>query len=597
MPFKGLVNPQDKNTIHLSTNPKIKLAYTSPNASDNVDLIISDSRSRKPFILEGEGAENYELDENYLPPVQGKILQRPVNIRFFPLYITYDGSTTLTYEALLYQFEGTGDKESGIVEGTGNNRKLRKTTITVNRYSSAFRRNSLESESDVSYTVDIPIYDSLDSLEPHYMTINKDNYRPGSYDWFKMSGYTKLNWLYTGRPEGGNLQASVLSSYYYDASHFYIDKQQHSYASFVYDLANTMPGPIKGAPTQPLNVRIQLDISLHTYETPDKSTATTSGSIDDDVNTNPSDADKVRFSAREMRLSCKDVTGEPTPIIFTDPKLIGGRTGDKSANYVINDVINAYCFIIPKRIGIYIIPKSTKVYDGTDSIEYETQLNGIVSGDEVDIPQDCRPLIRIADSKVGKWRVHENELCQLTGRDAKNYQLDWMTLAKRDDENKIIGINGTNKVVTITKRPVWCKCSEIRFLRSQHRLQFLLKLENVIDGDDVHLNSDGYANYMDWISNNEAYIGVDIDADYGLDSWSVNYDACNIPFSMLDDGSDVTLQINAYDKDLMYEITTEIRNGELWSSIPLALSGKDASNYKLETTILENIPIRIIDIH
>lgn len=596
MPFKGLVNPQDKNTIHLSTNPKIKLAYTSPNASDNVDLIINDSRSRKPFILEGEGAENYELDENYLPPVQGKILQRPVNIRFFPLYKTYDGSTTLRYP-LLYQFEGTGDKESGIVEGTGNTRELRKTTITVNRYSSAFSCNALESESDVSYTVDIPIYDSLYSLEPHYMTINRDNYRPGSYGWFKMSGYTKLNWLDSSRFEGGNLQASVSSSYDCDSSHFYIDKQLHSYASLVYDLANTMPGPIKGTPTQPLNVRIQLDISLGRYETPDKSIATTSGGIENDVNTNPSDADKVRFSAKEIKIPSKDVTGELTPLIFTDPKLIGGRTGDKSANYVINDIINAYCFIIPKRIGIYILPKSTKVYDGTDNIEYETQLNDIVSGDSVDIPQDCRPLIRTESSKVGKWRVHENELCQLTGKDAKNYQLDWMTLCKKDDNNELVSIGGTTKVVTITKRPVWCKCSEIRFLRSQHRLQFLLKLENVIDGDDVNISSEGYTNYLDWISNNEAYIGVDIDTDYEVDSWSVNYDACNIPFSMLDDGSDVTLQINAYDKDIMYEITTQIRNGELWYSIPLQLIGKDANNYKLETTVLENIPVKIIDTH
>ena len=585
MPFKGLVNPEEKNTIHLSNNRNIRLAYTTPNAGENIDMIIDDPTIHKPFELEGEGSENYELDVSSIPPIQGTILPRPVNVKFYPICKVYDGTTDIrgarNSPYLLYTFEPTGEENSGIIQGTGSQRKLRRLKFSKSGYTNIL---------NAMYIIDIPVYKKIDDKSPVYLIANDLPYNYSDSNTY----YGDLHALRPGQYEFDAGMSIV--SYSIDSIPYSVLDNKYTYTNWIYNPTNAVPTLIRATSKSPLNGRLNLQVTISSYQniTTSSQTATPVGKVYIE-----SDIDKVTVYADSMELTTKEVTNEPNPILFTGLRLAKGIGGDKSSNYKINELVNAYCYIIPKRIGVTVTQDDTKVYDGTTDIGYSVELTGIIEGDDIKISENSAPIIKLNSAKVGSRTVQRNLLPELSGRDAKNYTLDWIKLA-----------NTARKTATITARPVWCKCSAIRWLRSQHKLEFMLTLENVIDGDDVKLCSEWGNDWFDFVSERGAFAGAVVSDQYRFDYESyeesdgilsfiyyVECDENSIPFSLLSDASDVSIEIEAYDPEFTDKTKFTVRNGELWSTMLIELTGKDANNYELQNTQLTNIPITIVDIH
>ena len=579
MPFKGLVNPEEKNTIHLSSNGNIRLAYTTPNAGKNIDMIIDDPTIHKPFELEGEGSENYELDESSIPPIQGTILPRPVNVKFYPICKVYDGTTdirgTKNSSYLLYTFESTGEENSGIIQGTGSQRKLRRLHFSISGYTRI---------PNAMYIIDLPVYKKIDDRTPVYLLANDLPYNYNDH----ITYYGDLHALTPGKYEfNGSSAFSV--DYSIDSVPYNVLDSKYTFTNWIYNPTNAVPTLIRATSKSPLNGRLNLQVIIDTYQsiTAASQTATPVGKVYVE-----SDIDKVTVYADSMELTTKDVTNKPNPIIFTGLRLAKGLGGDKSSNYKINELINAYCYIIPKRIGITITQDATKIYDGTTDIGYSAELTGIVEGDDIKISENSAPIIKLNSAKVGSRTIQRNLLPELSGKDAKNYTLDWIKLA-----------DARKKTATITARPVWCKCSAVRWLRSQHKLEFMLTLENVIDGDDVKLCSEWDDDWFNFVSERGAFVGIVTSDQYRFDydihssTYYVECDESSLSFSLLSDASDVSIEIEAYDPEYTDKTKFTVRNGELWSTMLIELTGKDASNYELQNTQLTNIPITIVDIH
>lgn len=538
MKLTGFLTDQDVNTIKLTTGTVV-LEYDDATAGHKKPIHIDPRYAESFFELEGTNSSNYVLDKASLSGIRGDILPRPINIRFFTLCKEYDGSEIFDNAYLRYRICSAADSQSGLVTGTDSN-SIR---MCINKI-------------------------SIDTAGVNYVVGDKfiftEFQRRGSSDESPLTiCVSEVN------ADGAVTAISVPTDLdeYFSLYTFPITFEDSLFKLKVIDGDHMEQDLHINNPAAHNHGQLDKDDDLMPYNlvyinTADQYNDARRGFgielemelVSSDPNqvavTNPpgkrfvaSDVGKVLLSVDCARLSSKNATTHSSSLKFDNYKL----HGEACNNYILNDLVGLG-YIYKRRTEVE-VSYHDKVYDGTAEMNMnQYRITRKLDTDDILI-SNGNDLYRWESKNVGS-KAHPVHVPVLDGVDANNYYVhDYAKLLNSPQ---------------ITRRPISCSLDEIRVCRADGRYFITYNLDNTLSGDDVWLD---FTAVSIQISSGEHIEGL-FTSDTHTNTDSNLNDILNI-----------------------------IQNENIVSVSNLSLKGSDANNYELTNTVVDNVPIRVINIY
>ena len=577
MQLTGFLTTEDLNTIIVEKG-NVELEYTTPTAGVNKeikfvhterDIINNDmpefnSTDRTFFKLSGAESENYELDQDSLPRMQGTILKRPINVSFYPVSKVYDGTTTLDKNELMYAFTPTSSSASGLVYGTSKYRTIYNldSSYEITNGGKGYKVGDILSLNFTEMPVDgMPNENSLDAGFPSYAqfevkitAVDGDGAVTRLQVLGQDSFISPVAYSYTESNEEFRyiLKFNHGSDVYYD----FIGPYRTDYSWQLIEKYSILKSKsvIQG---RGLNFTLTVNVQPYTLDCTDTAIS----------HFTPSDIDKVTVNCNNVTYSTKNVTNKLMPLIFTRPKLQGGHSGDVSDCYELQN-ISGWGIITPRVLTVS-CNFASKVYDGTTNITpINIQYDNVVSGDSV--------YMNIADNafystskNVGTYVICDpNKFgIQLSGVDRTNY---------------IAQFTSNLPSVTITKRHVNVDVKFIRLILSTGKFEIAYSINNIISLDDVRADiTQGKIELPNGTTLSTLFLSEE------------DYDVTKLQYTRQTGRNDrIRLQITT-DNDTI----TEVTNGEKVKITGINIIGTDTNNYELQNSYCENVPIYFIYAH
>lgn len=577
MQLTGFLTTEDLNTIIVEKG-NVELEYTTPTAGMNKEIkfvhternIINNdmpefnSTDRTFFKLSGAGSENYELDQDSLPRMQGTILKRPINVSFYPVSKVYDGTTTLDKTELMYKFTPTSSSASGLVYGTSKYRTTYNldSSYEITNGGKGYKVGDILSLNFTEMPVDgMPNENSLNAGVPSYaqfevkITAVDNN---GAVTKLQILGQdpfiSPVAYSYTESNDEFRyvLKFNHGSDVYYD----FIGPHRTDYSWQLIEKYSILKSnsAVQG---RGLNFTLTINVTPYTLSSTDTAIS----------HFTPSDVDKVTISCNDVAYSSKAVTNKLMPLVFTKPVLQGGHSGDVSNCYELKN-ISGWGIITPRVLTVSCEFKN-KVYDGTTSITpINIRYDNVVPGDSVYMStvdnafyapsKNCGTHVICDPNKFG---------IQLSGVDRTNY---------------IAQFNGNLPSVTITKRAVNVTVKFIRLILSTGKFEIAYSIHNTISLDDIRVDlTQGKIELSNGTTLSTIFLS------------ETDYDITELRYTRQTGRNDkITLQITTDNNTV-----TEVMNGEKVKITGINIIGTDANNYELQNSYCENVPIYFIYAH
>ena len=519
MPFKGLLNNSEINTIILDSN-HTKLKYKSADASDTAECEIDsrNSESNNTFTLVGEGSENYELDMSTLPKIYSKIHKRPLAACMYNVVKEYDGTDYIPRESVAWELLPTDAENSGIVEGTSVSAQdggfSQLVSIEVINGGEGY-----EEGDTFAVTLRQKVYQQRVQTELNPETAN--------------SLIIKVNKVNNaGCIESIQFVPNNNNAFTLDAN--YKDIESGEQTLVVTDPRNipAMDSPKPLSTVFPRNVRYQPDIIPNSNWSLIPQFTRNSTGTDPTTTQNPGGA-VFRFNFRlhpnkssidipeyvasdrglvyaefepvdyDVAFPSKNVTQTLVPLKYEMPQLSGPRSENYKLSYFCG-----YGIITPKIIHSLEFYPNPKVYDGTHNVNCSIHTDDIVPNDDVEFSINSDIVHQTSPASSDLTIDYLNDDWFATIEYFKLFRAIQISGADKDNY-KIIRPHISFRNLQLMPRPITVTIHKIVFDASKRGAYHIVyDIHNVIDGDDVNYNVYSGANKIF----NSAGDGASIDA-------------------------------------------------------------------------------------
>ena len=505
MALKGFLNSSDINTIKLDKN-NTKIRYASPEAGKDVECVISNinSESNNTFTIEGEGAENYELDTSYMPKIISNIHKRPLVAKLYNVVKEYDGTDSVPSQFVCWELLPTDSSESGIVEGTSESaqdggfakligiqvinggtgyRNGDTFAITLNpkRYQQHYQHETNPEQINfLTFKASISKYDypkirsvvfSSSSNDPVFTLQNMQSSEDSSYVHIRV--VDPCCRVKTTRPHHSssvdNYNMYESSECIYDSGYAIMPLFNRGSSDLYSNTNNIDPG---GAVFE---LTFKLEPNKYSKDIPSR-IASDRGLVN------------IEFQSidKDITFPDKNVTPVLTPLVIKMPQL----TGYQKENYQLVNC-TGFGLILPKIIYTIVLTPLEKEYDGTCCLLSNVSTNDkLVEGDDIQFVPNSEIVYQKSPISTettypypfpGYWSEDFERMIrtiELTGEDAKNYRII------RPE------ITIDNSLLKITPRPVYISNLKLVInaaIPSGYASQWeiVYELNNMLSQDDV----------------------------------------------------------------------------------------------------------------